>query len=95
MNYPRGNGIYVPGQMTVTGFDGIPEALNRGLTTVAQPNLDKGRRAGELLHWFNGHLSPSPAASPKSSMGPPRSGLPVVEVLNTELIRGRTAGPPA
>jgi hypothetical protein len=26
---------------------------------------------------------------------PPRSGLPVVEVLDTELIRGRTAGPPA
>jgi len=25
----------------------------------------------------------------------PRSGLPVVELLDTELIRGRTAGPPA
>ena len=30
MDYLRAHGIYVPGQMTVTGFDGIPEALDRG-----------------------------------------------------------------
>lgn len=77
MDHLRSRGIYVPGQMTVTGFDGIPDALRRGLTTVAQPSVEKGRRAGLLLHQ------------------PPRSGLPVVEVLDTELIRGRTAGPPA
>jgi DNA-binding LacI/PurR family transcriptional regulator len=77
MDYLRGHGIYVPGQMTVTGFDGVPEAISRGLTTVAQPSLQKGHRAGELVQ------------------KPPRSGLPVVELLNTELIRGRTAGPPA
>jgi DNA-binding LacI/PurR family transcriptional regulator len=76
MDYLRARGIYVPGQMTVTGFDGIPEALKRGLSTVNQPSLEKGRRAGELLH------------------NPPRSGLPVVEILPTELVRGRTAGPP-
>ncbi|CAM4104308.1 Purine nucleotide synthesis repressor [Mycobacterium basiliense] len=77
MDYLRGHGIYVPGQMTVTGFDGVPEAISRGLTTVAQPSLQKGRRAGELV------------------LQPPRSGLPAVELLETELIRGRTAGPPA
>jgi DNA-binding LacI/PurR family transcriptional regulator len=77
MDYLRAHGIYVPGQMTVTGFDGVPEAISRGLTTVAQPSLRKGHRAGELL------------------LKPPRSGLPVVELLDTELIRGRTAGPPA
>ena len=77
MDYLRAHGIYVPGQMTVTGFDGVPEAISRGLTTVAQPSLDKGRRAGELL------------------LKPPRSGLPVVDLLDTELIRGRTAGAPA
>ena len=27
MDYLRAHGIYVPGQMTVTGFDGVPEAL--------------------------------------------------------------------
>lgn len=77
MDYLRAHGIYVPGQMSVTGFDGVPEAISRGLTTVAQPSLQKGHRAGELL------------------LKPPRSGLPAVELLGTELIRGRTAGPPA
>jgi DNA-binding LacI/PurR family transcriptional regulator len=79
MDYLRAHGIYVPGQMTLTGFDGVPEAISRGLTTVSQPSLLKGRRAGELL------------------LQPPRTGLPelpVVELLDTELIRGRTAGPP-
>jgi DNA-binding LacI/PurR family transcriptional regulator len=77
IDHLRARGIYVPGQMTVTGFDGVPDALQRGLTTVAQSSLQKGRRAGELLH------------------DPPRSGPPVIEVLETELIRGRTSGPPA
>jgi DNA-binding LacI/PurR family transcriptional regulator len=77
MDHLRARGIYVPGQMTVTGFDGIPEAVKRGLTTVAQNSLEKGRRAGSLLH------KPHP------------SGLPVTEILPTELLRGRTAGPPA
>jgi DNA-binding LacI/PurR family transcriptional regulator len=76
MDYLRARGIYVPGQMSVTGFDGVPDALARGLSTVAQPSLEKGRLAGKLLHT------------------PPRTGLPVDELLTTELIRGRTAGPP-
>ncbi len=76
MDHLRAKGIYVPGQMTVTGFDGVPEALKRGLTTVAQPSLEKGRHAGDLLH------------------NPPRSGLPVIDILPTELVRGRTAGAP-
>ncbi|NVN53348.1 Transcriptional regulator, LacI family [Mycolicibacterium hippocampi] len=77
MDHLRARGIYVPGQMTVTGFDGVPDALQRGLTTVVQPSIEKGRRAGALLH------------------NPPRSGLPVIEVLGTEVVRGRTSGPPA
>jgi DNA-binding LacI/PurR family transcriptional regulator len=74
MDHLRARGIYVPGQMTVTGFDGIPDALARGVTTVKQPSVEKGRRAGRLLH------------------EPPRSALPVVEVLDTTLVRGRTSG---
>jgi DNA-binding LacI/PurR family transcriptional regulator len=77
MDHLRARGIYVPGQMTVTGFDGVPDALRRGLTTVKQPSMDKGRRAGDLLY------------------NPPRSGLPSIDVLETELIRGRTSGPPS
>jgi DNA-binding LacI/PurR family transcriptional regulator len=80
MDYLRAHGIYVPGQMSITGFDGVPDAISRGLTTVVQPSLQKGRRAGELL------LNPPRTGTP---------GLPVVELLDTELIRGRTSGPPA
>jgi DNA-binding LacI/PurR family transcriptional regulator len=46
------------------------------VTTVKQPSLEKGRRAGHLLHT------------------PPRSGLPVIDVLDTDLVRGRTSGSP-
>ncbi|WP_026196996.1 LacI family DNA-binding transcriptional regulator [Sciscionella marina] len=42
-------GLRVPQDLTVTGFDGIAEALRTELTTVRQPVLDKGRTAGELL----------------------------------------------
>jgi DNA-binding LacI/PurR family transcriptional regulator len=74
MDYLGAHGKSAPDQMTVTGFDGVPEAMSRGLTTVAQPSLQKGRRAGELL--LGGELNPT------------------IEVLDTQLIRGRTAGPP-
>ena len=77
MDRLRSKGVYVPGHMTITGFDGVPEARRRGLTTVVQSSLEKGRRAGQLLH------------------NPPRSGLPVIDVLETEVVRGRTSGPPA
>ena len=39
----------VPDDLTITGFDGVPEGLRAGLTTVRQPVLEKGRTAGELL----------------------------------------------
>jgi DNA-binding LacI/PurR family transcriptional regulator len=41
--------LSVPEMLSVTGFDGVPEAVRAGLTTVAQPVRDKGRIAGELL----------------------------------------------
>lgn len=57
LDYLRACGKYAPAHITVTGFDGIPEAARCGLTTVAQPGLAKGRRAGELL--FSGDLTPT------------------------------------
>lgn len=43
-------GIDVPGQLSVVGFDGVPEAATSQppLTTIAQPIREKGRRAAEL-----------------------------------------------
>lgn len=42
-------GLDVPGHLSITGFDGVDEAMREGLTTVSQPQKDKGRRTGELL----------------------------------------------
>lgn len=39
----------VPQDVAVTGFDGIREGTPRGLTTVFQPFVEKGRHAGRLL----------------------------------------------
>ncbi len=45
----RHQGLRVPEDFTVTGFDGVPDAERAGLTTVSQPVLEKGRAAGRLL----------------------------------------------
>jgi DNA-binding LacI/PurR family transcriptional regulator len=42
-------GVHVPGQLSVTGFDDIPEAARAGLTTVRQPHAEKGATALRLL----------------------------------------------
>lgn len=42
-------GLAVPHDMSVVGFDDVPAAARRGLTTVRQPLIDKGREAAQLL----------------------------------------------
>lgn len=42
-------GLSVPEDLTVTGFDGVPDAERAGLTTVRQPVREKGEVAGRLL----------------------------------------------
>ncbi len=49
LQYAAARGLSVPEDLSVTGFDGVPEAGRAGLTTVRQPLLEKGRIAGELL----------------------------------------------
>ena len=41
--------VSVPAEMSVIGFDDLPAAAPRGLTTIAQPLVEKGRRAAESL----------------------------------------------
>ncbi|MGS0625757.1 LacI family DNA-binding transcriptional regulator [Ralstonia sp. VS2407] len=43
-------GVSVPGQLSVVGFDDIPEAAGFGLTTIRQPLIEKGRVAAKMLH---------------------------------------------
>lgn len=45
----RGMGRQVPGDLSITGFDDIPEAGASGLTTIAQSHAEKGRAAWRLL----------------------------------------------
>jgi DNA-binding LacI/PurR family transcriptional regulator len=45
----REQGLDVPGDVSVTGFDDVPAAAQAGLTTVRQPLVEKGREAGRLL----------------------------------------------
>jgi DNA-binding LacI/PurR family transcriptional regulator len=42
-------GIDVPGQVSVVGFDDNDQAVARGLTTIRQPMIEKGRIAAQLL----------------------------------------------
>lgn len=51
IQYLHQQGISVPGQLSVIGFDDIPQAsiCTPALTTVRQPALEMGRQAGRLL----------------------------------------------
>lgn len=85
MEYARDQGIPVPGELSVTGFDGIRNALIVGLTTVIQPNKAKGAAAGRmLLSLIDAHLADQSASGP-----PPR------EILATSFHEGETVAPPA
>jgi DNA-binding LacI/PurR family transcriptional regulator len=49
MDALRARGLRPGRDVSVTGFDDIPQAAEAGLTTVRQPATEKGRIAGELL----------------------------------------------
>jgi LacI family transcriptional regulator len=77
----RDAGLRVPDDLSVVGFDDIPEAslVMPPLTTVRQPMLEMGATAVRLLQ----RLMDDPGATPRRTE------------LDTELIvRGSTAGPP-
>lgn len=72
-------GATVPGELTVTGFDGVAEAIRAGITTVRQPTRDKGRMAGELLLGRDEGAEPRTVVLPTellpgSTSAPPRAG---------------------
>lgn len=72
-------GLAVPDDLSITGWDDLPEAGRVGLTTVRQPLAEKGSTAGELLL----SLSAGPAQSPRRI------------ILPTSVEIRRTSGRPA
>jgi DNA-binding LacI/PurR family transcriptional regulator len=51
-------GMSVPGDVSIVGFDGVPEGLlsDPPLTTVAQPMVEMGRRAVQSILGFDGTI---------------------------------------
>lgn len=74
-------GIAVPEEISVAGFDDIPEAslVRPALTTVSQPGYDKGRHAADSLMSLiadkdsPGHIVLHAELVVRESSGPPRS----------------------
>jgi len=80
LDYLNARGIDVPGDMSVVGFDDIPESslIRPQLTTVSQPGLDKGRHAADcLMNLIAGTEGPDHIVLPaelvvRGTSGPPR-----------------------
>ena len=84
VEYAREQGIGIPSQLSVTGFDGIPEAVSEGITTVRQPTQHKGRESGEML----GALQEAQAEKASKEM-------PARVILETSFKPGSSVAPPA
>ena len=63
-----------PEQLSVTGFDDVPDAARAGLTTVRQPHQEKGAAALRLLL---GDDAPRPRSSSPPSSFPAPQPLPL------------------
>lgn len=59
LDWLRQHGIAVPGDVSIVGFDGVPEGADSKppLTTVAQPIAEMGRRAVKAILENDGSLS--------------------------------------
>jgi DNA-binding LacI/PurR family transcriptional regulator len=49
--------ISIPEELQIVGFDGITTALDKGITTVAQPIKEKGNMAAQLCLGINNYKS--------------------------------------
>ena len=88
LDFAERQGIPIPGDLSVTGFDGIESARLRGLTTVIQPNFNKGAEAGRMLAELI-DASVANLAYPTSE-----DGKPLRVLLKTQLAPGRTIARP-
>jgi DNA-binding LacI/PurR family transcriptional regulator len=58
LDWLRDRGISAPDQVSIVGFDGVPEGAvsEPPLTTIAQPMQEMGRRAVQAIRGFDGTL---------------------------------------
>lgn len=84
LEYAREQGIKVPEELSITGFDGIPEALQEGITTVRQPTQLKGRESGEMLRELQQSQGGTSHRTPSSEV-----------ILETTFKPGTSVAPPA
>lgn len=80
-NVLRRNGLRMPAEISLVGFDDVPwmAMVDPGITVVAQPTVEMGRRAAQLLL--------ARAESPERPA--------TVEILTPQLVvRGSTGAPP-
>lgn len=84
LEYADTQGWSVPSDISVTGFDGVRYALYQGLSTVIQPNKEKGEVAGRMLQ--------SLIDDRVSDIAP--SAVAPRQILETTFHAGSTIGPP-
>lgn len=93
MQHATERGWSVPGDLSVTGFDGIDVAVDQGITTISQPNKDKGQAAGHVLQMMIRDVADDMGATAVLT-GQVSTTRPSRMLLDTTLIPGRTVGPP-
>ena len=80
MDWLAARGLSVPGDVSIIGFDGVPEAAltQPPLTTIAQPIAEIGRRAVSAITGDTAQTPPMRDLLPtelivRSSTAPPKS----------------------
>ena len=94
LDYAEINGLDVPGGLSVVGFDGIPRARARGLSTVEQPNREKGFTSGNVLAALIGRNSETTRRSEARGAATMQWAEPEPRIiLPTRYLPGATVGP--
>src|SRR5699024_10503842 len=88
LDFAEIQGITIPRDLSVTGLGGIESARLRGLTTVIQPNFEKGAEAGRMLAEL---IDASVANRPYPTDA---AGNPLRVLLETQLAPGSTVASP-
>ena len=80
-----------PRDLSITGFDGIPQAVSRGITTVRQPSRLKGQESGDMLAQL---IEESQQAQTVKSLQGARTQSARRVLLETSVVQGESVGPP-